>query len=553
MKKMRKKGLLWMLLIIGVVIFAGCSNTTKTGTSEGGKETAKEEDGNSANEQVLTVNARTEPPSLDPPVIDNRIAGEIANQLFEGLVRLDKDGNVIPGVAEKWEISEDSLVYTFYLNKNAKWSNGEPVTANDFFYSWERTLRPETAAPLVSNLFFIKNAVDYNSGELKDPAQLGMKVIDDYTFEVTLERPTSFFLGLTSFFSVLPVNKATVEANEKWAAEADTFVSNGPFKLESWKHGQEIVMVPNENYWAKDVVKLKQLKWVMVNDQNTEYGMYQSGELNISDNFPDNIKSKLVASGEAKSVPDARTFYLRYNNENEVLGNEKIRKALGIAIDRQLIVDRVTQGGETPAYAFIPNGLGSGAGEFRKLAGEKLYEDNDPAQAKQLLEEGLQELGLSELPKLTFLFQTNDTYNKLTQAMQEMWKKSLGIDVELQTMEQKAFIQTVKSGDYEMAIYSTGADYDDASNLMGQYTTGDIYNYSKVSIPEYDELVANVDVETDLEKRAQLMVEAEKVLLDKMAIAPLYYGTKVYLQNDNVKGIYRFAIQAIDYREAYIE
>ena len=558
---MKKRVILLLLTLVGVFIIAACSNGTETTTStnEGSNEgnSSKEETTETTTkteaEQVLTVNARTEPPSLDPPIIDNRIAGELANQLFEGLVRLDKDGNVTPGVAKDWNISDDGLVYTFYFNEEAKWSNGEQVTADDFVFSWERTLRPETAAPLVSNLFFIKNAVPYNSGELTDPSQLGLKAIDDTTLEVTLERPTSFFLGLTAFFSVLPINKDVAESDSKWASEAETFVSNGPFKIESWKHGQEIIMVPNEYYWAKDAVKLDQIKWVMVNEQNTEYGMYQSGELDVSDNIPNSVRSKLIAEGKASTAPAARLYYLRFNNDDDLFSNWKIRKALGLALDRQLIVERVTQGGEMPALAFIPPGLGSGDGEFRKLAGDVLYEDNDIETAKQLLAEGLEEEGLSEFPTVSLLFNTDDTYNKLTQAMQEMWKKNLGIEVELKTMERKVFVQTVKAGDYEFAIYSTGADYDDASNLMGQFTTGDVYNYSNISIPEYDTLIEKADKELDLKQRAQYMVEAEKVLIDKMGIAPLYYGTQVFLQKDNVKGIYRYAIQSIDFREAYVE
>ncbi len=544
----RKNSLFLTLLLVCALLVSACSYAANTEPKENETNNQKTE-----KEQSLIVNANSEPSSLDPVLIDNQMAGDMANQLFEGLVRLDKDGKIEAGVAEKWSISDDGLVYTFYLNKNAKWSNGDRVKAEDFYFSWERALSPETAAPLGSNLFFIKNGMQYNSGEIKDSAQLGMKVIDESTFEVTLERPTSFFLGLTAFFTLLPINKEVAESNPDWASEGESFVSNGPFKIQNWKHGQEVMMEPNEHYWAKDVVKLKQLKWVMVNEQNTDYGMYQSNQLNVSTNLPNNIRSKLIESGEALTAPAARVVYLRYNHNNEVFKNPKIRKALGLALNRQLLVDKVTQGGEIPALAFIPPGLGSGVGEFRELAGEALYKDNDIDTAKKLLEEGLKELGLSSLPKINFLFQTNDTYNKLSQAMQEMWKQNLGIEVELQTLEGKVFVQTVKSGEFEVAIYGTGADYDDASNLMGQYVTGDVYNYSNISIPEYDDLVTKADAEVDLEKRAAYMVEAEKVLIDEMAIAPLYYGTQVYLQKENVKDIYRYVIQAVDYREAYVE
>ena len=544
----RKNSLLLTLLLVCALLVSACSYAANTEPKENETKNQKTE-----KEQSLIVNANSEPSSLDPVLIDNQMAGDMANQLFEGLVRLDKDGTIVAGVAEKWSMSGDGLVYTFNLNKNAKWSNGDQVKAEDFYFSWERALRPETAAPLGSNLFFIKNGMQYNSGEIKDPAQLGMKVIDESTFEVTLERPTSFFLGLTAFFTLLPINKEVAESNPDWASEGESFVSNGPFKIQNWKHGQEVMMVPNEHYWAKEVVKLKQLKWVMVNEQNTDYGMYQSNQLNVSTNLPNNIRSKLIESGEALTAPAARVVYLRYNHKNEFFENAKIRKALGLALNRQLIVDKVTQGGEIPALAFIPPGLGSGVGEFRELAGEALYKDNDIDTAKKLLAEGLKELGISSLPKINFLFQTNDAYNKLSQAIQEMWKQNLGVEVELQTLEGKVFVQTVQSGEYEVAIYGTGADYDDASNLMGQYVTGDVYNYSNISIPEYDDLVTKADAEVDLEKRAEYMVEAEKVLIDEMAIAPLYYGTQVYLQKENVKDIYRYVIQAVDYREAYVE
>lgn len=542
----KRLSIFFSFILLVSLILSGCSSKGIEEEPAAGKSETKKE-------QKLTINAISEPPSLDPALIDNQIAGDISNQLFEGLVRLDEKGNVVAGVAESWDISDDKTVYTFHLNKNAKWSNGDPVTAEDFIFSWERVLNPEVAAPLGSNLFFIKNGAAYNEGTVKDFNEVGIKAPDEQTLEITLERPTSFFLELTSFFTLLPVNKKVAEANDKWATDAKTFVSNGPFQLKEWKHDQELVMVPNENYWAKEVVKLDELKWVMVNDQNTEYGMYKSGEIAVAEQIPNSIKSQLIQSGDAEKLPSASVAYLRFNHENKVFSNPKIRKALSMALDRQLIVDKVTQGGETPAFSFIPNGLGNGVGEFREQAGDSLFKDKSVEEAKQLLEEGKDELGLSSLPKVTLLFYTSDLYNQLTQAMQEMWKKNLGLEVELKTMERKVFVQNVQKGDYELAIYSTGADYNDAQNLLGQFTTGDVYNYSKISIPAYDELVKKVDTELDLNKRAEYMQEAEKVLLEDMAIAPLYFNNKVYLQQDNVKNVHRYIIQAVDYREAFVE
>lgn len=551
----KRRGLSFVLsgLLIVSFLLSACSQSTSTSQQPPSSSSSTQTDAaKSAPQQVLKINARAEPTSLDPALVDERTAGDMANQLFEGLVRVNKNNEVVPGVAEKWDISSDNTVYTFYIRKDAKWSNGDQVTAEDFAYSWERALRPETAAPLSDNLSFIKNGSKYLKGEIKDPKQLGIKVKDPLTLEITLERPTPFFLRLTSFFSVLPVNKKVDQSNPKWAGEASTFVSNGPFMLKDWKHDQEIVMVPNPNYWAKDVVKLQQLEWKMVNDQNTEYQMFQTGELDVA-YPPTSVTGKLLAEGKAKLAPQARTLYVRYNLTVSPFTNEKIRKAFAYAIDRKTLADKVTQGGEIPATGLIPAGLSSGNGDFRTLAGQDLFTDNNVEEAKKLLAEGLQELNLTALPKLTFLTNNLDIRLKISQALQEMWKRNLGVEVEVKSMEQKAWIQSVRTGDYQFAIYSTGADYDDAFNLFGQYTTGDVYNYSKYSNPEYDKLVEAAFNETDLAKRAQNMVDAEKILIDDMAINPLQYGNIPYLENDQVKNVFRFAVSAMDFREAYKE
>lgn len=535
------------------LLISACSQSSSNNIQSQPTSSANQASSSNATpQQVLKINTKTEPQSLNPALIDNQSAGDMANQLFEGLVRVDKNGEVIPGVAEKWGISADNTLYTFYIRKDAKWSNGEPVTAEDFVYSWEKALRPDTGAPLADNLSFIKNGSKYLAGELKDPKELGVKALDTNTLQVTLERPTPFFLRLTSFFSVLPVSKKVDESKPNWAGEADSFVSNGPFMMKEWKHDQEIVMVPNPHYWAKNVVKLERIEWKMVNDQNTEYQMYQTGELDVA--FPPtSVTGKLLTEGKAKLAPMASTVYVRYNHKAEPFTNQKIRKAFAYAIDRKTLVDKVVQGGQSPATGLIPEGLSSGNGDFRTLAGKDLFADNNVEEAKKLLAEGLQELKLPSLPKLTFMTDNNDLRSKVSQALQEMWKRNLGVEVELKTMERKVFVQGVKAGDFQFALYSTGADYDDSYNLFGQFTAGDGYNYSKYSNAEYDKLIETAFNETDLAKRAQAMVDAEKILIADMAINPLYYNKLVYLENERVKNVYRYAVSAMDVREAYIE
>ncbi|GED32075.1 peptide ABC transporter substrate-binding protein [Brevibacillus centrosporus] len=539
-------------LLLSLLILTGCSQSTNAPQIQTGTPNTESSSNIKNTSQTLKINAKTEPPSLNPALIDNQSAGDIANQLFEGLVRVDKNGEIVPGVAEKWDVSDDKTVYTFHLRQDAKWSNGEPVTAEDFVYSWEKALRPDTGAPLADNLSFIKNGSKYLGGEIKDPTALGIKAINPQTLQVTLERPTPFFLRLTSFFSVLPINKKLDESNPNWSGEAASFVSNGPFMMKEWKHDQEIVMVPNPQYWAKDSVKLQSIEWKMVNDQNTEYQMYQTGELDIA-YPPTSATAKLLTEGKAKTVPVARTAYVRYNHKDSLFANQKIRKAFASAIDRKILVDKVVQGGQTPATALIPEGLSSGNGDFRTQAGTDQFTGYSVEEAKKLLDEGLNELNQASLPKVTFLTDNNDLRSKISQALQEMWKRNLGVEVEIKSMERKVFVQSVKAGEFQFALYSTGADYDDSYNLFGQFTTGDGYNYSKYSNPEYDKFVKAAFQETDPAKRAQEMIEAEKVLMNDMAINPLYYDKLVILENERVKNVYRFAVSALDLREAFVE
>ncbi|KQL49814.1 hypothetical protein AN963_08950 [Brevibacillus choshinensis] len=548
---MIKKVIMYSLLLSLLTVTA-CSQSTNVPQQQTNTPNKESSSNTKTTTQTLKINAKTEPPSLNPALIDNQSAGDIANQLFEGLARVDKNGEILPGVAEKWDVSDDKTVYTFHLRQDAKWSNGEPVTAEDFVYSWEKALRPDTGAPLADNLSFIKNGSKYLAGEIKDPTTLGIMAINPQTLQVTLERPTPFFLRLTSFFSVLPINKKLDESNPNWSGEAPSFVSNGPFMMKEWKHDQEIVMVPNPHYWAKNSVKLQSIEWKMVNDQNTEYQMYQTGELDIA-YPPTSATAKLLTEGKAKTVPVARTAYVRYNHKDSLFANQKIRKAFASAIDRKMLVDKVVQGGQTPATALIPEGLSSGNGDFRTQAGTDQFTGYSVEEAKKLLEEGLKELNQASLPTVTFLTDNNDLRSKISQALQEMWKRNLGVEVEIKSMERKVFVQSVKAGEFQFALYSTGADYDDSYNLFGQFTTGDGYNYSKYSNPEYDKFVKAAFQETDPAKRAQAMIEAEKVLMNDMAINPLYYDKLVILENERVKNVYRFAVSALDLREAFVE
>jgi ABC-type oligopeptide transport system substrate-binding subunit len=524
-------------VLLGALVFGGLATAPATGAPA---------------PQVLRINIEGEPASLDPAKIDNRLAGTIAKQLFEGLTRLDKDGNVIPGVAERWQVSPDGKTYTFTLRRNARWSNGDPVTAQDFVYSYRRALNAKFGAPLVDNLFFIASAAEYNDGKISDPAQVGLRAVDDYTLEIRLHTPAPFFLKLLAFFSVMPVNARVDQQNPRWMNEAATFVSNGAFRLARWEHERSMVLERNPNYWARDQVKLDEVRAVMVANRSTAYQLFSTGELDIV-RPPAELTGRLIAEKKAVVVPEARTYFVRFNNKVSPFTNVNIRKALSLAINREGITRRIFQGGQIPLRGFIPYGLSSGTGEFRKQAGD-LYKDNDVQRARELFQVGLKELGLTALPPLVMRSGNREDYTKISQAVQAQWKQALKVTVTIETMEQRAFVAAVRRKDYVVAAYSTGADYDDAFNLLGQFITDDFYNFTQYGNPEYDRRIRAAGVETNAQRRTQAMIEAEKILIAQdMAIAPLFTNTQVFVQNPKLRNLYRYAVAEEDYRDAFLE
>lgn len=533
-------------LMGGVLVFAAaCGPAAPSGGGATSQPTAAQ-----ARPNVLRLNAALNPDSMDPALVASRVPGEIVTTLFESLVRLDDKGEPAPGIAEKWTVSSDGLTYTFNLRKDAKWTDSHVVTAQDFVYSYERSLRPETAAPLAANLYYIKNGVPYNKGELKDASKLGLRAVNDTTLETVMEAPTPFWVKLTAFFNMLPVHKDTVEGKKDWTKSPATYISNGPFKLEKWAPNEEISVAKNPDYWNKAEVKLDRIVWKMINDTNTAYQSFIAGEFDEV-GPPPALTTQLLTEGKAKAYPASRTDFVRVNNSKPPFNNANVRKAFAYALERTPLVEQVLQGKQKPALAFIPAGLSSGAGDFRSKAGD-LYKE-DPAEAKRLLAQGLKELNLSAFPDVPMDYITGDVPKKVAEVLQAQWKKNLGVDVRLNPMERPALIDAMRKGGYTWQTYSTGADFDDSINLVTQFMTGDGYNYGKYSNPDYDRLINQALKEADPNKRAQQMIDAEKIFIQKdMGILPLFYGTNVKAAQPYVKGIRYFPAATNDYSRASV-
>ncbi|OEG00084.1 hypothetical protein BHF71_06470 [Vulcanibacillus modesticaldus] len=551
-----KKTSKWLVLFLAIVIVASvglvaCGTDTSDEPTEQSSTSGTTDKDKPAVEQKLRLNARTEPPSLDPGTATDSTSFEILRVLMEGLVRLDKNGQVTKGsgMAKDWKVSDDQLTYTFYLKDDIYWSNGDPVTAQDFEYAWKRVLNPETAADYAYQLYYLKNGEAYNNGEATAD-EVGVKALDDKTLEVVLEAPTPYFLQLTAFGTLYPVNKNVVESNPNWAADASTYVSNGPFKLASWEHDSEVVVTKNENYWNKDEVKLDEISWVMVNDDNTAYQLFLNKEIDI-DAAPQELTYELIQKGEATSTPILGTYMYLFNTQDEIFKNKNIRKAFSIAIDRDAIVNQVTKGGQIPAYGFVPPGSSPDMGvDFREYNGDLIP---DVSEAKKYLELGMKELGLTELPTITLSYNTSEGHKKIAQAIQAMWKDNLGVEVELSNQEWKVYLETIDAGEFQIGRYGWLGDYMDPMTFMDMWVTGGGNNGAHYSNPEYDALIEKAKSTADQKVRLEALAEAEKILMDEAVVAPIYFYTRVFIQQDYVKGVVRHGDGATDFTWTYIE
>jgi len=422
------------------------------------------------------------------------------------------------------------------------------------------------AAEYAYQLFYIKNGAAYYNqekvgGKVATAEDVGVKVIDDNTLEVTLESPVPYFLSLAAFPTYFPVRKDIIEGNEeKWTLKPDTYISNGPFKMSEWKEKESITFVKNENYWDAKNVKLETLEVKLIDDQITYLNAFKSGEIDVIESPPQAEIPTLLDEGTAKIYPYLGTYFYVINVSDkakdvdpkaaEALSNPKFRKALSLAIDRQLIVDKVAQGGQAPATSYVPAGILDSIGkEFQKDYSSK---GANIEEAKKLLEEAGYPNG-EGAPTITFTFNTDQGHQNIAQAVQDMWKTNLGINVELKNEEWAVFQDTRNNFQYSMARHGWIADYNDPMTFLDMWTTGNGQNNAGYSNKEYDKLIAQAKVELDDAKRTELLPKAEDILMDESPIIPLYYYTNVLCIDKNVKGTYKSPLGQMEFRDAYVE
>jgi len=560
---LKRKSLLLILTLIVVLgtVLAGCGGKTDKNEASTGTGTEQTTDSDAAKVSkggTFRMNLHAEPPSLDPAQAQDNTSGTVLNAIFAGLAEVDKDGKAVPAAAESWK--EEGNKITFTLRKDGKWSNGDPVTAHDFEYAWKHVLDPKTqpAPPYAYQLFYLKNAESYNQGK-GDAASVGVKALDDYTLEVELENPTPYFVSLTSFYTYMPVHKSA-QTNPKWAADASTIISNGAFKMTAWQHNGSIELTKNENYFATDKVNFDKVQMAMIDASATELSMYQTNQLDYSGAPTGELPTDQIPVLK-KSLPDelkiqgiASIYYYVFNNTVEPFDNAKIRKAFAMSIDRQQIVDKVTLGGQIPAYGFVSPGIMGENKPFREEHSDAEYIKPDVAEAKKLLEEGMKEKGYTTLPQITLIHNQGDGHKKIAQAITDMWKQNLGVTVKVESQEWGVFLKNRTNGNYQIARSGWGADYSDPMTFLDMWVTKAGNNDAKFSNAEYDKLIKEAKASSDQKVRMDNFAKAEKILMgDNTAVLPIYYYTSVGLIKPNLKGLFHDFNGSIHFNNAYFE
>ena len=575
---MKLKKVLALVLSAALVVsaFAGCggkssSSTTSTesiAASESSAESTGSEDSTPAASgdatatftpktvdaaKTISLNASMEPTGLNTLTSTYSIEFSLFMHMYENLVTRDDEDNTVPGAAESWDYDEDTLTYTFHLRKDGVWTNGDPVTAKDFEFAWSQALNPDVASDYAYFLYFIKNAEKYFNGEVTWD-EVGVKVVDDYTLEVTMEQPTPYALFLFSFGTLAPINQRFYEAvgADLYSTEAQYFCTNGPFALTEWSHNDKIVMQKNDAWHGAADVEVEEIDWKIITDANAALSSFLAGDLDmVGLGTGELIKQAEAAGATIQSYTDGTSFYIYFNNNDQYLSNVNLRRALFNAIDEQKEIDTVWQNDNEPMTSFTAPGVSATDGtSFAGKVGELYAPSRDQEKAKEYLATALSELGCTVDELSAHLsIDCGDSATSIAEASfyQEQWRQVLGIEVTVNSMITKQGSQNRKTGNYVMSITGWGPDYNDPNTFLDLWVTDGGNNQTGFSNERYDELIDLAAKETDLEKRESYFIECEQIIADQLPIGPAYWRAPSYACSDKIKGgMHRSTFQDIN-------
>ena len=506
---------------------AGCGVFQQGGGQQGG--------GGGGASKSVTVNLGDTIRDLDSTTTTDSVSTDVLLNVMSGLYRLDPKQQPVPDMAEGVEISDDNLTYTFTLRDGIKWSNGDPVTSQDFKYAWLRALDPDTAgqyAYIITS--FIKGAAEFNAGD-GSAEDVAIETPDDKTLEVTLLASSPFWLGLTSFFTYLPQNQKFVEQQgDQYAQNADALIYNGPYLLTEFNPTNGVTLTKNEDYWNAGNVDIQKVEGRIVKEQETAVNLYETGELDETE-----IDSQYVQ--EFKGTPDFwsqtyfATFYLVFNSEVPFFQNENIRRAFQIGWDQRALTDQILQNGSEPASGFVPEGMASGGpGDqtFREVQG-RVTPDFDPQEAKSLFQQGVEETG--ENPPIELLAYDDSTARDIATFLQSQFEKmGAKINVKVQPFDRKLELES--NGEFQLSWQGWIADYNDPINFLELFESDNAFNTQKYSNAQFDKLIQGAREETDLQRREDMLLEAERILVEETAgTGPMYFEGEAHLLRPSIK------------------
>ncbi len=530
-------------ILLAVTFIAAC----------GEKQLSNREYGNKNG--ILFIANGEEPKGLDPHLTTGDPDRNVIVGLFEGLTKLHpKTLQPGPGVAESWTISEDKRTYLFQLRKNAKWSNGDPVTAHDFVWSYMRALYPTTPNEYAYMMYYFKNAEAYHTGEITDFNEVGVRALSDHELEIEINHPTAFFLQLLDHHSFYPVHKDTVLAggaiddpSNRWSLP-ETFVGNGPFTLKRWEVNNVIELEKNPYFWDAENVKLNGVHFFPITEYSVEERYFRSGKIHLT-HTPQMAIEKIAVYREKnpeylKIYPNYSTYYYNFNTTRPPFDDVRVRKALSYAIDRDTLVEKVTKGQEPVAYSLIP--------PDPEGYTPKQYFEYDVEKAKQLLAEAGYPNG-EGIPVRSILYNTNENHKKVALAIQQMWKENLNIDVQLENQEWKVYLDSMHNLHHDIARAGWIADYVEPTNFTDILIPGGGNNHTGWASEEYRALLDKISATEEREKRFELFEQANKMIIDAMPLIPLYYYSDLNLVHTSVKGWYGNVMHYHRFEGVYLE
>jgi oligopeptide transport system substrate-binding protein len=527
---MNKLILLAALLMVGGLVWLGAGRATATRTAY--SLTLQEANKN----KILLLTVGSEPRTLDPQEAQGVTEQHIIMAMIEGLVApsIDDQSKVVPGMADRWEHNEDYSVWTFHIGEDRKWSNGDPVAAQDFVFSYKRMLTASFGAQYAENLFILKGAEDYYRGKITDFDQVGVKALDPHTLRIELVGPTPYLLSLVQHDSWLPVNPKAILSfgnidtrDSKWT-RAENYIANGPFKMKSWRPNDVIEVVRNPLYWDAANVKLNGINFFSIENLNTAERAFQAGQLHKTDQVPlDKVPYYRRTRPELIRIdPYEGVYFYRINIARKPLDNPKVRLALNLAVDRDAIVKNILREDQKPATGYTPPGMG----DYQPL--DKMQ--YDPERARQLLAEAGYPNGKG-FPKFTIHFNTLESHRAIAEAIQQMWKEELNIDVGLENQEWKVYLDTQNNKNYDISRSAWIGDFMDPVTFLSMWTTGNGNNNTNWGNPKYDAFIEQAARTGDPKARLEILHQAEDLFLSEAPIVLVYWYTNAYLLQPSVQ------------------